>query len=199
MWQKWVSVGLVFLGMLLLAGCQPTSQGLVGTDITGADFANQFQLTDHQGQSRTLSDFKGKVTVIFFGYTHCPDVCPTTMADLAKAMKLLENEADQVQVLFITLDPERDTKDVLAKFVPSFNPRFLGLFGDAKQTEDALKNFKIFASRQTESGKSGYVIDHSAGLYIYDTAGHIRVYSKYGEKPAELAQDIRYVIEHPLP
>lgn len=198
MWQQVFRACLVG-AMLALAACQPSATGLVGTDVTGADFANAFQLTDHTGKARSLGDFKGKSLVIFFGYTHCPDVCPTTMADLAKAMKLLGDEADKVQVLFVTLDPERDTQAVLAKFVPSFDSRFLGLNGDAAQTEAALKNFKIFASRQTESGKSGYVIDHSAGLYIYDTAGHVRVYAKYGEKPEALAQDIRYVLENPLP
>jgi len=179
-----------------LISCSPAKQSmeLFGTDITGADFANTLNLTDHTGKQRQLADFQGKAVALFFGYTHCPDVCPTTMADLASAMKLLGKRSDEVQVLFVTLDPERDTQQVLAQFVPSFDPRFLGLYGTPEQTAETAKNFKIFYAKQVEAGKSGYTIDHSAGAYIFDKKGKIRVYIKFGQKPAEIAHDLEQIL-----
>lgn len=161
------------------------------TDITGADFANTLSLTDYNGKSTSLSDFKGKVIVLFFGYTHCPDVCPTTMFDLNLALKKIGSKANQIQVLFVTLDPVRDTQQVLAKFVPSFNKSFIGLRGDEQQTAETAKNFKIFYSKQVEAGKSDYVIDHSAGLYVFDKQGKIKLYINYGQKPDEIAHDLK--------
>jgi len=181
--------------------CSPAKQEtqLFGTDITGADFANTLSLTDHTGKPRQLSDFKGKAIALFFGYTHCPDVCPTTMADLAKAMKLMGKRSDEVQVLFVTLDPERDTQQVLAKFVPSFDSRFIGLYGTPEQTAETAKNFKIFYAKQNETGKSttgknSYTIDHSAGIYAFDKNGKIRIYIKFGQKPNEIASDLEKII-----
>lgn len=176
-----------------LASCGSSGQQsptLYGTDITGADFAQTLQLTDHNGKPRSLEDFKGKVVALFFGYTHCPDVCPTTMADLAAALKLMGDRGSQVQVLFVTVDPARDTQEVLAQFVPSFNPTFIGLYGTPAQTAETAKNFKIYYEKQTEAGKSGYTIDHSAGVYAFDKQGKIRVYLKFGEKPEQLAHDL---------
>ena len=166
----------------------------VGTDITGADFSQSFHLIDHLGRPRTLNDFKGKAIVLFFGYTHCPDVCPTTMSDLKNSMKLLGSKADEVQVLFITLDPERDTQAVLAQFIPAFDNRFLGLRGDATQTAEAIANFKIYAKKVESAGKSNYTFDHSAGMYVYDKSGKIRIYINYGQKPAEIASDIKQIL-----
>ena len=180
----------------MTVACSPPAQELqlAGTDITGADFAHTFHLTDHNGKARELADFKGKVVVLFFGYTHCPDVCPTTMADFASAMKLLDTKADQVQVLFVTLDPERDTKQVLAQFVPSFDKRFLGLYGTPMQIDQTAKDFKVFYARQQEVAKSGYSIDHSAGAYAFDKQGKIRIYLKFAQKPAEIAHDIEQIL-----
>jgi protein SCO1/2 len=179
----------------LLAGCNFNKEPeLYGTDITGASFANTLSLTDHTGKPRTLEDFKGKVVVLFFGYTHCPDVCPTTMADLAQAMKMLGAKSDEVQVLFVTVDPERDTQQVLADYVPSFDPRFIGLWGTPEQTADTAKNFKIFYAKQESKGKSDYTIDHSAGVYVFDKQGHVRLYIKYGEKPQEIASDLKTLL-----
>jgi len=193
--KLWGGVLSLFL-MAVLTACSPNKPlALVGTDVTGADFANAFSLTDHTGQPRQLSDYKGKILAVFFGYTHCPDVCPTTMADLAKAMKMLGKDSEQVQVLFITLDPERDTQEVLAQFVPSFDSSFIGLYGNAEQTEAVTKNYKIFASKQTEAGKSGYVLDHSAGVYLYDKEAKVRVYVRYGQTPSEIANDIKHVLQ----
>lgn len=178
---------------LLLIACgssQQEPQKLYGTDITGADFAQQLQLTDHNGKVRTLDDFKGKVVALFFGYTHCPDVCPTTMADLAAALKLMGDRASEVQVLFVTVDPERDTQEVLSQFVPSFNPTFIGLYGSPEQVKATATNFKIFYEKQVDPGRSGYTIDHSAGIYAFDKQGKIRIYLKFGQKPEEIAFDL---------
>ncbi|HSI44129.1 MAG TPA: SCO family protein [Methylotenera sp.] len=184
---------LVVLASTLFA-CKPAADKLVATDITGADFAQTLNLTDHNGKRRTLDEFKGKVVALFFGYTHCPDVCPTTMADLKQTMKLLGPKADEVQVLFVTLDPERDTQEVLAKFVPSFDKRFIGLRGTNEEIEATAKNFKIFMSKVASEGRGDYTIDHSAGMYIYDKTGKIRLYVDYGEKPADIANDIKTIL-----
>lgn len=187
---------LIALLMFVLAACKPADQQnqFSATDITGADFAQSLNLTDHTGKPRALTDFKGKVVALFFGYTHCPDVCPTTMSDLKQTMKLLGSEADQVQVLFVTLDPERDTQALLAQYVPGFDSRFIGLYGTQEQIAKATADFKIFASRVENSGRSGYTIDHSAGVYIYDKAGKIRLYVAYGEKPQVIAADIKKLL-----
>ena len=188
-------ISLVFL-FSFLAACQPgnVANKLVATDITGADFAQSFRLTDHTGNPRTLLDFKGKAVALFFGYTHCPDVCPTTMIDLKQTMKLLGSRADEVQVLFVTLDPARDTQEVLAQFVPSFDHRFIGLRGSEQETAATAKTFKIYANKVEAQGKGGYTIDHSAGMYVFDKTGKIRLYVDYGEKPADIANDIKQIL-----
>lgn len=188
--------GMAVLLLFGLAACSPAKQEpqIYGTDISGADFANALNLTDHNGRARTLADFRGKAVAMFFGYTHCPDVCPTTMADLSSAMKMMGKRSDEVQVLFVTLDPERDTQEVLAQFVPSFDRRFLGLSGTSEQIAETARNFKVFYARQNEAGKSGYVLDHSAGVYLFDKTGQVRIYVKYGQKPAEIAHDLEYLL-----
>ncbi len=187
---------LIFTFFLLTSACglanSPTP--FVGTDITGADFPQPLKLTDHTGKLRTMSDFNGKVVALFFGYTHCPDVCPTTLSDLKQTMKLLGDKADQVQVLFVTVDPERDTQEVLAKFVPYFDKRFIGLRGSLQETAETLGNFKIFFSKVDSNGKNDYVIDHSAGMYVFDKSGKIRLYMQYGQKPADMASDIEKLL-----
>lgn len=187
---------LIALLLVCLGACKPASNqsGFSATDVSGADFAKSFNLTDHTGKPRTLEDFKGKVVALFFGYTHCPDVCPTTMADLKNSMKLLGDDADKVQVLFVTLDPERDTQELLAQYVPGFDARFIGLYGTPEQTAAVIKEFKIYASKVENSGKSGYTIDHSAGLYLYDKDGKIKLYVDYGTKPDVLAADIKKLL-----
>ena len=172
------------------SGMQKSTAGFIGTDITGADFPKPLSLTDHTGKLRTMDDFKGKVVTLFFGYTHCPDVCPTTMGDLKKTMKLLGGRSDQVQVLFVTVDPARDTQEILAQFVPSFDKRFIGLRGSLQETAETLGNFKIFYSKVDSQTKGDYTIDHSAGMYVFDKQGKIRLYMSYGEKPADMASDI---------
>ena len=186
------------LAVLALGACSPgkpaSTANFYATDVTGADFARDFRLTDHAGNPRTLADFKGKAVALFFGYTHCPDVCPTTMADLAAAMKLMGKRSDEVQVLFVTLDPERDTQQVLAQYVPSFDPRFIGLYGTAEQTAAVARDFKVFYAKQESKGHGGYTIDHSAGVYAFDKAGKVRLYFKYAQKPAEIAHDLEQIL-----
>lgn len=176
-----------------LVACKPSAK-LVATDITGADFGQTISLTDQNGQARTLDEFKGKAVALFFGYTHCPDVCPTTMTDMKQTMKLLGSQADELQVLFVTLDPERDTQEVLAKFVPSFDKRFIGLRGTTEQIEATAKAFKIFVNKVPTKKGSDYTIDHSAGMYVFDKLGKIRLYVDYGEKPADIASDIKTIL-----
>ncbi len=179
-----------------LSACKPAAEtsNFVATDITGADFGQSFNLTDHTGKPRTLADFKGKAVALFFGYTHCPDVCPTTMLDLKQTMKLLGPRADEVQVLFVTLDPARDSQEVLAQFVPSFDKRFIGLRGDEPTIAATAATFKIYAKKVEAQGKGGYTLDHSAGMYVFDKLGHIRLYVDYGEKPADIANDIKHIL-----
>lgn len=183
---------LIAMVAVLLSACSPSTEepSLFGTDITGADFATDFKLTDHHGETRQLSDYQGKVVALFFGFTHCPDICPTTMADLAAAMKLMGKNSNHVQVLFVTVDPERDTQAVLSEFVPSFDSRFVGLTGTTEEIERTAQTFKIFYAKQQEPGQSGYSFDHSAGVYVYDKKGKIRIYLKYGQKPQEIAHDL---------
>lgn len=166
----------------------------VGTDISGAEFGNALALTDHHGAPRTLADFRGKVVALFFGYTHCPDVCPTTMDDLSKALKLLEGKRSEVQVLFVTLDPERDTREVLAQYVPSFDESFIGLYGDLATTERVAKDFKLFYKKQASGGEGGYTIDHSAGIYVFDKKGALRLFMNHGQKPQDIASDLKQLM-----
>ena len=184
---------LLLLLCLMINGCSrsqaPLESSFVGTEIGAGVFARDFRLTDHLGRVRSMQDFRGKVVALFFGYTHCPDVCPTTMSDLAKALKLLGDRRSQVQVLFVTLDPERDTQEVLTKYVPSFDPTFIGLYGDAATLGEVEKKFKVYAHKQSSAGKSGYTIDHSAGVYVFDKSGEPRLYLNYGQKPADIAHD----------
>jgi protein SCO1/2 len=189
------------LALLLscLLGCPAKQESagvaFVGSDITGTKLDSDFDLADQDGKLRHLSDFKGKLVALFFGYTHCPDVCPTTMAELAKAMKLLEMRGKDVQVLFVTLDPERDTAEVLKRYVPSFNPDFLGLRGDEAATKKVAQDFKIFFARQESNSKAGYTIDHSAGVYVFDRKGDLRLYLNHGQSAKDIAHDFGLLLK----
>jgi protein SCO1 len=185
---------LLLLTWLTACGNNQHSGSFIGTDITGAHFEEAPALTTQNGEKKRISDYKNKVVVLFFGYTHCPDVCPTTMTDLKKTMKLLKSKANKVQVLFITVDPERDTKDVLAKFIPYFDKRFIGLTGSKIEIDSTMAAYKVFASKVKEPGSKDYTVDHSAGLYILDTAGEPRVYVNYGQKAEDIAHDINELL-----
>lgn len=190
----WVYLAFMVMAGLLASCQQGTSASFIGTDLTGTQFGKPLTLTDHTGKLRSMSDFKGKVVVLFFGYTHCPDVCPTTMSDLKQTMKLLGDKADDVQVLFVTVDPERDTQEVLAQFVPGFDPRFIGLRGTVAEVAANLSEYKVYAAKVSEPGKSSYTMDHSAGLYVFDKTGAPRIYLGYGEKPANIAHDLQLLL-----
>ncbi|MCS0629574.1 SCO family protein [Telluria mixta] len=164
------------------------------TDVTGLDYAKGFTLTDHTGKARTLADFKGKAVVVFFGYTQCPDVCPTTMAEMATVMQKLGPLADQVQVLFITLDPERDTQELLANYVPAFDKRFIGLRGTPEQTAKTAKEFKVFYSKVPGTDPGSYTIDHTAGSYVFDRDGRLRLFIRHGQGPDPIVHDLRELL-----
>lgn len=185
---------LLCLALMACGKQEAQEPRFVGTDISGAQFGNPLALTDHHGTPRQLADFKGKVVALFFGYTHCPDVCPTTMDDLSKALRLLGSDRSQVQVLFVTLDPERDTQEVLAQYVPSFDESFLGLYGDVSATEQVAQDFKLFYKKQASGGNSGYTIDHSAGIYVFDKQGALRVFMNHGQKPQDIAHDLKQLM-----
>jgi protein SCO1/2 len=180
-----------------LSGCDklPGKQAsFQNTDVTGLDYAKGFSLTDHAGKPRTLADYKGKVVVVFFGYTQCPDVCPTTMAEMAGVMQKLGAQADQVQVLFITLDPERDTPQLLANYVPAFDKRFVGLYGTPEQTAKTAKEFKVFYSKVPGKEPGSYTIDHTAGSYVFDKEGRLRLFIRHGGGTDPIVHDIRQLL-----
>ena len=194
--NKLLSAGLL-LGVLgVLSGCDTTAkvEAFKSTDITGADFGKDFHLTDHNGKARSLADFKGKLVVLFFGYTHCPDVCPATLAELALVMKQLGEDAKKVQVLFVTVDPERDTPQLLAQYVPSFDPGFLGLYGDLDATARTAKEFKVVHQKVAGSRPDNYTMDHSAGTYVFDQSGRLRLFVSYGRGAPVMLHDLRLLL-----
>ena len=184
------------LAALWLAGCDSGSKpAFRNTDVTGAEFGKDFELTDHTGQRRTLADYRGKVVTIFFGYTHCPDVCPTTLSEMAEVMRLLGDKAERVQALFVTVDPERDTQELLASYVPAFHPSFVGLHGDLETTARVAKDFKVFYQKVPGATPGVYMVDHSAGSFAYDTKGRLRLFIKHGQGAEPLAQDLARLID----
>jgi protein SCO1/2 len=192
--RKLVRSAIVLLAAFGAVACAPDAPKFMASDVTGTTFGRDFQLVDHNGKPRTLADYRGKAVVMFFGYTQCPDVCPTTLSELAEAMKRLGADADRVQVLFVTVDPDRDTQDLLSKYVPAFDPRFVGLYGDADATAHTAKEFKIIYQKQPGQTPGTYTVDHSAGTFIFDPAGKLRVYVGYGQGPDVFAHDIREVL-----
>ena len=183
---------LIALGLLLSACDKPPA--FKSTDISGVDWGKGFALTDHNGKPRTLADFKGKVVVLFFGYTQCPDVCPTTLASMNETLKLLGDDAARVQVLFASLDPARDTQALLAQYVPQFNPSFLGLYGDEATTAALAKEFRAFYTKVPGATPTSYTIDHSTGSYAFDPQGRLRLLLKHGDAPANLAADLKLLL-----
>ncbi len=183
-------------GAMALAGCdrisgQGTKPAFHFTDITGAEFARKLDLPDVDGRPRTLADWKGKVTVVFFGYTQCPDVCPTTMAELAQIRKLLGADGDKLQTVFVTIDPERDTAEILKAYVTNFGPGVVALRGNAEQTAAAAKEFKVFYAKVGGKSPGSYTMDHSAASFVFDPQGHVRLFVPYGGDPKVLAADIK--------
>jgi protein SCO1/2 len=187
-------LGLVLLA--LVAACGPGQRAdFKATDITGAEFGRGLELTDHNGVRHSLADFKGKLVVLFFGYTHCPDVCPTTLSDVANAFKLMKAEdAAQVQVLFVSVDPERDTPDLLKEYVPYFHPSFLGLHGTPEEIAHAAKEFRIHYRKHVEPGATDYLVDHTAGSYVLDRKGRLRLFQPYAQPSADIAHDLSLLL-----
>jgi protein SCO1/2 len=183
-----------------LAGCDkpgassPPAVAFRGADITGAEYARTLALPDVNGQPRTLGDFKGKVTVVFFGYTQCPDVCPTTMTELAQVKKSLGADGDKLQAVFVTIDPERDTPEILKSYMASFDPSFVALRGTLEQTQAAAKEFKVYFAKVPGKTEGSYTMDHSAGAFVLDTRGNVRLFERYGADADGLTADVKALI-----
>jgi len=188
---------LAIVAASILTGCHTEQASFQSTDITGADFGKAFSLTDHNGKQRSLEDFRGQVVVIFFGFAHCPDVCPTTLAELAGAVKKLGPRGKKVQVLLVTIDPERDTPETLAKYVTAFNPEFLALRGNADETARVAKEFKVIYQKVAGPRAENYTMDHSAGSYIFDRQGRLRLYVGYGRGAEVFAHDLDLLLKQP--
>jgi protein SCO1 len=189
-------VGCALLVCAIAVGCggDRNAAKFQLTDVTGAPFGKKLDLNDHNGQRRTLEDFKGKVVALFFGFTHCPDACPTTLAELATVARELGPDAQRLQVLVVTVDPERDTPEVLRQYVTSFNSTFLGLYGTREETAGAAKEFKVYFQKQPQPGGS-YTVDHSAGTFVLDKQGRLRLFSQYGAGAKPLLHDIRLLLQ----
>ncbi len=195
-------LGITLAGSLALglAGCErlglgsPSAASFKGVDITGAEYARTLNLVDQTGQPRALADFKGKVSVVFFGYTQCPDVCPTTMAELAQVKKSLGAEGERIQGIFVTVDPERDTPEVLKGYMAGFDPSFVALRGTPEQTAAAAKEFKVFFAKVPGKTDGSYTMDHTAGSFIFDTAGKVRLFVRYGGGAEALTSDLKALL-----
>lgn len=191
---RWRWGVVTLLAVLSLGACTSSPPRFEGVDITGADYARDFTLRDPQGRQRTLADYRGKVVVLFFGFTQCPDVCPTTMSELKTVMTSLGTDADRVQVLFVTLDPERDTPELLGQYVPAFDQRFVGLRGDAEATRGLAKEFKIFFQRVPGPTATTYTLDHTAGSFVFDRDGRIRLFLRPGQSATAITHDLKALL-----
>ena len=195
--RSWLTIICRFsaVALLIAAAAACDSKPIFkSTDITGAGYGKALELTDHTGRARHLEDFRGKAVVLFFGFTHCPDVCPTTLAETAQVLKVLGADAEKVQVLFVTVDPERDKPEELAKYVTAFDPRFLGLYGDADSTRRAAKEFKIYYEKRAGSTPGSYSMDHSAQTYVIDPQGRLRLLLRAERIAEDLPADLRMLL-----
>jgi len=193
---KFIASSILLTGAFtLLSACSENKPSFAAIDLTGADYARDFALTDHNGQPRSIKDFAGKVVVLFFGYVQCPDVCPTTMAELAEVKKLLGKDGERLQGLFVTVDPERDTPEVLKAYMGNFDPTFLALYGTPEKLAATAKDYKIYFKKAEGKTPTSYTMDHSAGSYVYDTQGKLRLYTRYGTGAQPLAADIRLLLQ----
>jgi protein SCO1/2 len=192
---RFIAAGAVVAGLGTLAACGQPKPQFKAIDLTGADYAKDFQLTDQNGQVRSLKDFRGKLVVVFFGYTQCPDVCPTTMAELAEAKKLLGADGDKLQGLFVTIDPQRDTPELLKAYMANFDPTFLALRGTPEQLAATAKEFKVYYKKVDGKTATSYTMDHSAASFVYDTHGRLRLYTRYGNGAQALASDLQLLLQ----
>jgi protein SCO1 len=184
-----------FAATLAGTACTESGTKFNAIDLTGADYAKDFRMPDAEGRVRSLAEFKGQAVAVFFGFTQCPDVCPTTLAELAQAKKLLGAKGDKVQVVFVTVDPERDTPEVLKAYVANFDPRAIALRGSPEQVAQMAKEFKVFFKKVEGKAPGSYTMDHSAATYIYDPQGRLRLYARYGSGPQALASDLGKLLE----
>ena len=193
------SAGAAFL----LSGCErgsapaATPLQFKGIDITGAEYARELNLTDADGQRRSLADFKGKVTVVFFGFTQCPDVCPTTLLELAQVKKALGADGARVQGVFVTIDPARDTAEILKAYVGNFGADFVALRGTDEETKAAAKNFKVYFNKVPGKTDTSYTMDHTAGSYVFDATGKVRLFTRYGTGAEALTHDLKLLLASP--
>jgi protein SCO1 len=187
-------VGILAAAGLVLAGCKPAAPAFNSVDITGANYARDFALTDPSGAKRTLAQFRGKLVVVFFGFAQCPDVCPTTLSDYAQVKQKLGADGDKLQVIFITVDPTRDTPQVLGQYVPNFDPSFIGLTGTLDEINAAAREFKVFYQKVPGKTETSYTIDHTAGSYVFDRDGRIRLFVKHAAGVDALVADLRKLL-----
>ena len=187
--------GLALGGTGWLAGCSEPKAAFNAVDLTGAEYAKGFQLSDQNGQMRSLAEFKGKLVVVFFGYAQCPDVCPTSMAELAEVKASLGADAGKLQGIFITVDPERDTPEVLKAYMGNFDPSFIALRPTPDQLAAIAKDFKIYYKKVEGKTPTSYSMDHSAGSYVYDTQGRLRLYARYGSGAQALSSDLKKLLK----
>ena len=184
--------------VLAVAGCDKLLPGPTASfksvDVTGAEYGRELALPDASGKPRTLADFKGKVSVVFFGYTHCPDVCPTTLAELAEVKRMLGPQGDRVEAIFVTVDPERDTPEILTAYMNNFGPGFVALRGTPAQTAAAAREFKVFYAKVPGKTDDSYTVDHTAGSYVIDTQGRLRLFARYGMPADALASDLKQLL-----
>lgn len=195
MLRRLALITLAAFAAFAASGCMESKPQFKSVDITGADYARDFRLTDQDGKERTLADFKGKAVVVFFGFTQCPDVCPTTLAEITQARKLLGPDGDKVQAVFVTVDPERDTPQLLKAYMGNFDPSFVALRGTPEQTAAMAKDFKVYFKKVEGKTPGSYSMDHSAASYVYDPQGRLRLYTRYGSGPQALADDIRLLLK----
>jgi protein SCO1/2 len=178
-----------------LAACSEPRPSFNAVDITGADYAKDFSLKDADGKVRTLADFRGKVVVLFFGYAQCPDVCPTTMTEMAQVKQQLGSDGDKLQVLFVTVDPARDTPEVLKAYMGAFDPGFVALIPTADQLATIAKDFKVYFKKVEGKTPTSYSMDHSAASFVYDTQGRLRLYARYGAGVAPMVSDVKALLK----
>ena len=179
---------------VLLAACDPDAPRFNNVDITGASYARDFRLTDFNGRPRSIADFRGRIVVVFFGYTQCPDVCPTTLSDMAEVKKRLGPDGDKLQVIFVTLDPDRDTRQVLAQYVPAFDPTFIALSGTRDETAAVAKDFKVFYQKVPGKTETSYTLDHTAGSYVFDREGKVRLFLRHAGAVDPIVEDLRKLL-----
>ena len=189
------AAALVTGTVIALAALRPREVKFDAVDVTGADWGKDFHLTGHDGKPRSLADFRGKVVAVYFGYTNCPDMCPTAMAKLGESVRKLGDDGKEVQGLFVTVDPKRDTPQVLAQYVPSFYPTFIGLYGSEDEIARTAKQFKVFFSAQPPNEHGGYTVDHSGYILVFDPQGRLRLFVRPEAEPDSIAHDMRLLLE----